>query len=161
MQDPNADTEWNDALRKHGIIPEKKKEAEITEDEIIKMVEASVKAKSGVKDVEVRFLVVLIYLILNKEEFNKWSILFLPSLFDKSLQLNPGKIKDSSDGKPVHLVGLNFSRAWCLYSIDNPYADQLADIHIDYSLFTITGGDRAGQHWLASFALYAFKCQKE
>ena len=69
MQDPNADTEWNDALRKHGIIPEKKKEAEITEDEIIKMVEASVKAKSGVKDVEVRFLVVLIYLILNKEEF--------------------------------------------------------------------------------------------
>ena len=41
MQDPNADTEWNDALRKHGIIPEKKKEAEITEDEIIKMVEAS------------------------------------------------------------------------------------------------------------------------
>ena len=28
MQDPNADTEWNDALRRHGILPEKKKEAE-------------------------------------------------------------------------------------------------------------------------------------
>ena len=53
MQDPNADTEWNDALRKHGIIPEKKKEAEITEEELIKMVEDTLKAKSGEKDVEV------------------------------------------------------------------------------------------------------------
>lgn len=51
MQDPSADTEWNDALRRHGIIPEKKKEAEITEDEIIKMVDAAVKAKTGEKDV--------------------------------------------------------------------------------------------------------------
>ncbi|OMJ28732.1 Viral IAP-associated factor-like protein, partial [Smittium culicis] len=26
MQDPNEDTEWNDILRKHKIIPEKEKE---------------------------------------------------------------------------------------------------------------------------------------
>ena len=56
MQDPSADTEWNDALRRHGIIPEKKKEAEITEDEIIKMVDAAVKAKTGEKDVNVSIL---------------------------------------------------------------------------------------------------------
>ena len=60
MQDPNADTEWNDALRRHGILPEKKKEAEITEDDIIKMVDDTIKAKSGEKDVKVgSFLVAL------------------------------------------------------------------------------------------------------
>ncbi|PVU97496.1 hypothetical protein BB561_000505 [Smittium simulii] len=35
MQDPNEDTEWNDALRKHKIIPEKPKE--ITDNEIYDM----------------------------------------------------------------------------------------------------------------------------
>jgi len=52
MQDPNADTEWNDALRKHGIIPEKQKEVEITEEQILQMVENTIKEKSGKKDVE-------------------------------------------------------------------------------------------------------------
>lgn len=51
MQDPNADTEWNDALRRHGILPEKKKEAEITEDDILKMVDETIKAKTGEKDI--------------------------------------------------------------------------------------------------------------
>ena len=36
MQDPNEDTEWNDILRAKGIIPEKQKEAEVTEDDIVK-----------------------------------------------------------------------------------------------------------------------------
>lgn len=42
MQDPNADTEWNDALRRHGILPEKPKEAEVTEDDIVNMVEKTI-----------------------------------------------------------------------------------------------------------------------
>ena len=61
MQDPNADTEWNDALRRHGILPEKKKEAEITEDDIIKMVDDTIKAKSGEKDVKVGSLLVVLF----------------------------------------------------------------------------------------------------
>ena len=44
MQDPNADTEWNDVLRHHGIIPQKK-EAEITEDEIVKLLDQTVEKK--------------------------------------------------------------------------------------------------------------------
>ena len=36
MQDPNEDTEWNDILRAKGVIPEKPKEAEVTEDDIVK-----------------------------------------------------------------------------------------------------------------------------
>lgn len=52
MQDPNADTEWNDQLRKHGIIPEKKKEVEITEDALLEMMEKTIKEKTGQKDLE-------------------------------------------------------------------------------------------------------------
>ena len=47
MQDPNEDTEWNDVLRAKGIIPDKPKENEINEDEIIAMMEKTIKQKSG------------------------------------------------------------------------------------------------------------------
>jgi hypothetical protein len=47
MQDPNEDTEWNDILRAKGIIPEKPKEKEITEDDIVSMLEQTVKEKSS------------------------------------------------------------------------------------------------------------------
>jgi len=50
MQDPNEDTEWNDILRKKGIIPQKAKELEITEDDIQKMIdEAERKQRDGKK----------------------------------------------------------------------------------------------------------------
>lgn len=52
MQDPNEDTEWNDVLRAKGIIPEKPKEKEINEEEIISMMEKTIKLKSGVKEME-------------------------------------------------------------------------------------------------------------
>lgn len=52
MQDPSADTEWNDALRRHGILPEKKKEAEITEDDLIKMMDNTIKEKTQDKDLK-------------------------------------------------------------------------------------------------------------
>ncbi len=45
MQDPNADTEWNDALRKHGILPQRK-EVEITEDQIENIVDNVIKQKT-------------------------------------------------------------------------------------------------------------------
>ncbi len=44
MENPNADTEWNDALRKHGILP--KKEVEITEDQIENMIDKVVREKT-------------------------------------------------------------------------------------------------------------------
>jgi len=52
MQDPNEDTEWNDVLRAKGIIPDKPKEAEVSEDDIVKMLEKTIKEKSGAKDME-------------------------------------------------------------------------------------------------------------
>nr|XP_006821210.1 PREDICTED: viral IAP-associated factor homolog isoform X2 [Saccoglossus kowalevskii] len=45
MQDPNADTEWNDILRSKGIIPPK--EAEVTEDEVVNLVEEAIQNKTN------------------------------------------------------------------------------------------------------------------
>lgn len=44
FQDPNADTEWNDILRQKGILPPKEKE-EITEDDIVHMIENTIEQK--------------------------------------------------------------------------------------------------------------------
>ena len=100
--------------------------------------------------------------VLPETEFATWAADFLPGLFDGSLRLAPGQIRDRSDGKLVHLDGLNFSRAWTLYPLaNNELARRTADEHLDHSLQKITDGDYAGQHWLASFALYAFKTRKE
>lgn len=43
FQSQHEDTEWNDALRKHGILPQKEKE--VTEEEIINLVEQTVQEK--------------------------------------------------------------------------------------------------------------------
>lgn len=100
--------------------------------------------------------------VLSKQEFASWSKAFLPTLFDQNLSLEPGQVRDRSDGHLVHLDGVNFSRAWCLYPLkDNVNAYNLAMEHLDYSLSKITDGDYAGQHWLGSFALYAFKTKLE
>jgi len=51
-QDPNEDTEWNDVLRSRGIIPEKPKEKEISEDEIIAMMDKAIEKKNLGKAME-------------------------------------------------------------------------------------------------------------
>ncbi|GAB0095725.1 Viral IAP-associated factor homolog [Sergentomyia squamirostris] len=47
MLDPNEDTEWNDVLRAKAIIPPREKEAEITEDTIVSMLEETIEKKVG------------------------------------------------------------------------------------------------------------------
>jgi len=49
MQDPNADTEWNDVLRSKGIIPPRE-ESGLTEDDIIGMVEQTIDKKTQGKN---------------------------------------------------------------------------------------------------------------
>ncbi|CAH0554897.1 unnamed protein product [Brassicogethes aeneus] len=46
MQNPDEDTEWNDVLRAKGIIPPKK-ETEITEDQIVNMLEDTINRKTN------------------------------------------------------------------------------------------------------------------
>lgn len=47
MQNPNEDTQWNDALRRHGILTENSKEGEVTEDQLINLLEETVQKKTG------------------------------------------------------------------------------------------------------------------
>ncbi|KAK7603087.1 hypothetical protein V9T40_003086 [Parthenolecanium corni] len=47
MQDPTEDTEWNDILRSKGIIPPKEKE--ISENDIVDIVESTISQKSNVE----------------------------------------------------------------------------------------------------------------
>ena len=98
--------------------------------------------------------------ILPKEEFKTWLADFLPQLKDKNFTLEPGKVSDRTDGKLVHLDGVNFSRAWSLYEIakDLPEYAHLknsANAHVNYSLPSIVGDSYEGGHWLGTFAIYA------
>ncbi|XP_028171852.1 viral IAP-associated factor homolog [Ostrinia furnacalis] len=48
MQNPNEDTEWNDVLRAKGILPPKEKE--VSEEEIVNMIEQTILQKQAEKD---------------------------------------------------------------------------------------------------------------
>ncbi len=98
--------------------------------------------------------------VLTKEEFSVWFEKFLPQLKNKNYDLSVGKVSDRKDGKLVHLDGLNFSRAWCLYTVvkDMPEYEHLKNVankHINYSLPNLVGDSYEGGHWLGSFAIYA------
>lgn len=98
--------------------------------------------------------------IMEKDAFQNWLADFLPQLSDQSFALAPAEVSDRTDGKLVHLDGLNFSRAWCLKEIakhvdHSANISSIANTHINHSLGNIVDGDYAGEHWLASFALYA------
>ena len=98
--------------------------------------------------------------VLAKDEFIDWVKLFLPDLQNSDYSIEPAQILDRTDGKLVHLDGLNFSRAWCLYGIANNFEEYdhlkpIANNHIEYSLPNVVGDSYEGGHWLASFAIYA------
>lgn len=96
--------------------------------------------------------------VLQKEAFDVWLKKFLPAIYSKQFELLPGKVIDRTDGKLVHLDGLNFSRAWCLYALAQSdknlkHLQLVANKHIGASLPNIVDGDYMGEHWLASFAV--------
>jgi hypothetical protein len=98
--------------------------------------------------------------VLTIDEFRSWIDAFLPQLKDPYFELAPGMVSDRTDGKLVHLDGVNFSRAWSLNKIaeDMPEFDHLKNIanqHISYSLPSIIDDSYEGGHWLGSFAIYA------
>jgi len=103
--------------------------------------------------------------VLTEKEYQKWIKSFLPSLFEKKVELKPAEVLDRTDGKLVHLDGLNFSRAWCLYNIGKKLPElqallnSIADNHVNASIDQVVGSDYMGSHWLASFLLYALDCK--
>ncbi|MDB0037909.1 DUF2891 domain-containing protein [bacterium] len=99
--------------------------------------------------------------VYSKEEFKTWLEKFLPELSDPTFKLAPAIVSDRTDGHLVHLDGLNFSRAWCLYGIakalpsDYGHLVEIGNKHIKYSFDNLVGDSYEGGHWLASFALLA------
>ncbi|MCT4615918.1 MAG: DUF2891 domain-containing protein [Marinifilaceae bacterium] len=103
--------------------------------------------------------------ILPKPQFKKWLINSEPSLIDEEFTLSPAIVSDRNDGHLVHLDGLNFSRAWCLYGIAQSIPEcnhlyDIADKHLRYSINNIFGDSYEGSHWLGTFALYALTSKK-
>ena len=98
--------------------------------------------------------------VLPKEKFMVWLNNFLPELMSPSFDLSVGQVSDRTDGKLVHLDGLNFSRAWVFYELAEQYPElghlkNLADRHIEHSLPNLVGDSYEGGHWLGSFAINA------
>jgi hypothetical protein len=101
--------------------------------------------------------------VLPASDFHSWLAEFLPPLTKAGYTLPVGEVSDRTDGKLVHLDGLNFSRAWVLYGLAQQYPAEyshlknLANEHANYSLPNLVGDSYEGGHWLGSFAIYALR----
>ena len=103
--------------------------------------------------------------VLPGEQFLPWLQNFLPQLASTDYELAVAKVADRTDGKLVHLDGLNFSRAWNLYALANQYPEYahlkaVADKHVAHSYPSLIGDSYEGGHWLGSFAIHALHTAK-
>ena len=101
--------------------------------------------------------------VLSKEEFAAWFKKFAPHVDDPSKMQKPVEVSDVTDGKIVHLAGLDLSRAWCLQGVAAQLSDDdprkkimlaSAKSHAAMGFKYVFSGDYAGEHWLATFAIY-------
>lgn len=108
--------------------------------------------------------------VLPAEDFGCWLQGFLPGLADGKAGnlLDPVQIPDPTDGHLVHLAGLNLSRAWAMRGISTALdvgdprrlvLRQAAGRHLAAGLAQVGSGHYEGDHWLASFAVYALTCE--
>jgi len=104
--------------------------------------------------------------VLKPDSFRDWYGRFMPKL-GYNLR-NPATVSDRTDGQLVHLDGLNLSRGWCMLGIASALGEndprkelllETANRHILATLPNIASGDYAGEHWLASFAVYALSIE--
>jgi hypothetical protein len=104
--------------------------------------------------------------LLAPADFAPWLDRFLPGIpaHARDEWLPCGEVADETDGKWVHLHGLNLSRAWNLEHIASalPHGDArvaalraAAARHRETGLrATLAARHYAGDHWLPSFAVY-------
>lgn len=103
--------------------------------------------------------------LLPAPEFLPWFDRFLPRLAERlpATLFTPARVADRSDGKIVHLDGVNLSRAWCWRSLAGALPasdprravmDDAAALHLAAGIAHVAG-DYMGEHWLASFAVLA------
>jgi len=105
--------------------------------------------------------------VLPSDEFSAWLSVFLPRVDarEPATLFRPATVSDRSDGRIVHLDGLNLSRAWSWRCIAKalPDADPrravalaAADEHLAAGLPHVAG-DYMGEHWLATYAVLALE----
>lgn len=103
--------------------------------------------------------------VLSQQDFVVWLGYFLPQIpiDGGSDWLAPGIVLDASDGKLVHLDGVNLSRAWALEGIasalpaEDPRIPALMAahaVHREAGIAAVSDEHYSGSHWLASFATY-------
>jgi DUF2891 family protein len=104
--------------------------------------------------------------VLDEHEFSEWLESFLPAIpeRDDAGWLACAEVDDDTDGKAVHLHGLNLSRAWNLANIAAalppgdgriPALRAAAARHREAGLrATLATTHYAGDHWLPTFAVY-------
>ena len=103
--------------------------------------------------------------VLPPAEFSDWLSQFLPEIptDGSGTWLEPGIVLDPSDGKLVHLDGVNLSRAWALEGIASALPEDdlriaslnaSAALHREVGIAAVSDEHYSGSHWLASFATY-------
>ena len=103
--------------------------------------------------------------VMPSDQYAVWLKAFLPQVptTGRSDWLLPGVVLDPTDGKLVHLDGVNLSRAWALEGIASalPEGDAripsllaAAELHKQTGIAAVSDAHYAGSHWLASFATY-------
>jgi hypothetical protein len=101
--------------------------------------------------------------VLDQAEFVQWLDRFMPQKASLAQLLAPVEVSDVTDGKIVHLAGLDLSRAWCFQGIASalPAADSRREFlkkaayeHAQAGYKYVFSGHYEGEHWLATFAIY-------
>jgi hypothetical protein len=101
--------------------------------------------------------------VLPQTAFINWLNKFYESRSIQRITQMP-VISDRTDYQIVHLDGLALSRAWCMKGIaqelpsSHPWKKLFEKTAIDFlqkALLNVTSGNYGGDHWLASFAVYA------
>ncbi len=101
--------------------------------------------------------------VLPDQQYDSWFDLFISSRGVKNLCESP-TVSDLNDYQIVHLVGLSFSRSWCMRTIaekmqeGNPYKKLFTEKSIELfqtGISQIFLSNYGGDHWLATFAIYA------
>ena len=101
--------------------------------------------------------------VLPPDEFISWFRNFFSFQSLQHLTILP-VVSDRTDLQIVHLDGLSFSRSWCMKGLATalPGKDSRRKLllrssvhHLAVALPNIVSGNYAGEHWLASFAVYA------
>lgn len=101
--------------------------------------------------------------VLPQKEFVAWFNAFYEARSLKRI-LDLPVVSDINDYQGVHLVGLSFTRAWCLKGVAQSLPKQhklkvvfnlAGDKFLNNALPLVFNGNYGGDHWLASFAVYA------